>query len=255
MASCAVGKVSFGMLSRQGRKGPYPYLPSKPMYWRLGGIHARSLEAEGIFLVNKLWVLTFFGGMARCHEWSRHEMSKTAMIAHDISRLVWAFFFDQETIYRYWSLLVTLQVYPSIGTPFWPLPKLQILGFLWNSMPILRALWLQGPWMSLRSHPQQSMTLECCVLDCSFCAVWSVSGSIQNGIDLSATACEACSFKIPKFNLILLKNSTEEWQEIAGVGGNVLLLSQWPSPICGSWFYAHEVTFTCLRLGIWYCNV
>lgn len=157
--------------------------------------------------------------------------------------------------HRYWSLSVTLQVYPSIGTPFWPLPKLQILGFLWNSMPILRALWLQGPWMSLRSHPQQSMTLECCVLDCSFCAVWSVSGSIQNGIDLSATACEACSFKIPKFNLILLKNSTEECQEIAGVGGNVLPLWQWPSPICGSWFYLHEVTFTCLRLGIWYCNV
>ena len=95
------------------------------------------------------------------------------MIAHDISRLVWAIFFGPRD-HRYWSLLVTLQVYPSIGTPFWPLPKLQILGFLWNSMPILRALWLQGPWMSLHSHPQQSMTyigvlcvglfLLCCVV-------------------------------------------------------------------------------------------
>ena len=51
----------------------------------------------------------------------------------------------------------------------------------------------------------------CWILPLYFCAVWSVSGSIQNGIDLSATACEACSFKIPKFNLILQKNSTDEF--------------------------------------------
>jgi hypothetical protein len=130
---------------------------------------------------------------------------------------------------------------------------IHIYIWIWNTLRVRR--------QSLNSEFAWEVKLRIChgdvcwIIPLYFCAVWSVSGSIQNGIDLSAIACEACPFKIPKFNLILLKNSTEEWQEIAGVGGNVLPLSQWPSPICGSWFYLHEVTFTCLRIGIWYCNV